>query len=1239
MLRTGLVLGTLLFATCSAAAAEEFKNQVVPGAELGEFRHGTYPSIGKRTHVGIDLVAPCGTPVYALSGGDVIDVIADPNDRDFNSLGYMVMLQQGKGVAPKPYATLYLHLQDPPELRIGDRVGQGGKVGKIGDTGFSLGCHLHFEARHFLTRFHPDWNNIYGDGDQRNTDAFRNDWADAEALLGASRAEVAEATSPVANCAADFVTIEPGSASCGFSLSESGHVTFDQSHEIELPKFGNRTVIPGRLIHFPSSPTGRYRVVRVCDKILDECWFQFAFDTQDRRAAWVEAGRYGPIDWINWTEDEKTAALLSSGEGVQVLHFLSTEDFTTQHIPEYGTHRFNAYIDHSSFSWTSNSAAQFMAAWCLPPRYCDGVELERDGKLAKLFISSTTANFITKDAAETNPPPVHFCDVRAADPHDPNRVTDPDTSLQKSYIIYRKLSEKACKEAVSRFPGVARFQYQYARALSEVKFHESKPIMRKAAARDYPPAHFWVGHHTFTKYNETGDKALALESMEHYRKSAELGYAPAFARLAGFYHWGVAGIPKDREKAIELYTKGAKKGDAPAMGELAFLYYGEESGKGDYQAAERWFKKLADGEFVSEYIVSSNQRYIQTGQNGLKNAQDMIQRLQVAEAKERADAEREAEKQIKTEQFGGNAQRCDELAAHPLDPNKVGAGVDGKRLNARQAIPVCQKAAQEHPEILRFQYQYARALQVASKWADAVRILQRLAERNYSAAHMDLGLLYLRETLRFEMSVPTSVVPLNPEKGVKHLTLAAGHNHVHAQANLGYLYEQGRHVSRDLKEAQKWYQRAADGGYSWAKDALRRVTAEFKKQEAQARVAANQQVQKNQTQSAEQQTQPLRTSTVTDLNNQRDAILSSPSGRWVEDRDTGCKLFTVADKTTSFIKWDGECPNGFVNGDGHLEWFDRRGWKSWDTIVKKEQGISATDGVLVANIDLSKVILKYQQPCGAFDGSNKYIYLYIDNNLRFSDKTVVYYLSNAAFDIAAKTCDDFLRKRIGVSVAILHKKYLNWEKGFQSIYYVKDKGASVGYHVDKNGKRTTNHYVNYFDSILKKQLSEENRVIADQRQAEIKKKKEVELAKKQVEDEEWQEKCPGKWNNFHWFQVDDTSVENAEFILSRNVFCQSRDRIKFLSFRKINAQKAELFGVPIYRLFYSAELKFPELVYWRRPGRSFLALKEKPSYAHLEPSLGTVEAGTVFTISGEMHFEKMEKGWKGHLGAYNFKQQ
>jgi murein DD-endopeptidase MepM/ murein hydrolase activator NlpD len=154
---------------------------VVPGGRLGEYRHGTYPSRGKRTHVGVDIVAPCGTPVRAVEEGRILDRIRSRSDPDFSSLGYMVIVEHPASVTGRVFYSLYLHLQSPP--KAGERVARGEELGRVGATGRATGCHLHLEVRYFRDRVSPRWKHIYGPGDQRESPHFRDNWEDPVAFI------------------------------------------------------------------------------------------------------------------------------------------------------------------------------------------------------------------------------------------------------------------------------------------------------------------------------------------------------------------------------------------------------------------------------------------------------------------------------------------------------------------------------------------------------------------------------------------------------------------------------------------------------------------------------------------------------------------------------------------------------------------------------------------------------------------------------------------------------------------------------------------------------------------------------------------------------------------------------------------------------------------------------------------------------------------------------------------------
>jgi len=87
-------------------------------------------------HLGIDIAAAEGTPVYAADSGTVI--YAGWNDTGY---GYMVMIDHNNG-----YSTLYGHFS-AVSVTCGSNVFQGTPIGLAGSTGRSTGSHVHFEVR------------------------------------------------------------------------------------------------------------------------------------------------------------------------------------------------------------------------------------------------------------------------------------------------------------------------------------------------------------------------------------------------------------------------------------------------------------------------------------------------------------------------------------------------------------------------------------------------------------------------------------------------------------------------------------------------------------------------------------------------------------------------------------------------------------------------------------------------------------------------------------------------------------------------------------------------------------------------------------------------------------------------------------------------------------------------------------------------------------------------------------
>lgn len=90
----------------------------------------------KRPHLGVDLAAPRGTPIYASHDGLVIYV-----GRQFKGYGRMIMIEGKNG-----WASLYAHLTKS-RVKEGQEIRQGDLIGDMGRTGRATGVHLHFEIR------------------------------------------------------------------------------------------------------------------------------------------------------------------------------------------------------------------------------------------------------------------------------------------------------------------------------------------------------------------------------------------------------------------------------------------------------------------------------------------------------------------------------------------------------------------------------------------------------------------------------------------------------------------------------------------------------------------------------------------------------------------------------------------------------------------------------------------------------------------------------------------------------------------------------------------------------------------------------------------------------------------------------------------------------------------------------------------------------------------------------------
>lgn len=116
------------------------------------FGQRKHPTLDKKLfHYGLDYRAPIGTNVIAPADG-VIEYAGYNN----GGFGNLIIVSHGYG-----FKTYYAHLSKM-DVKIGDFVIKGHKIGETGNTGRSSGPHLHYEIHYLGKRLNPknfaSWN-------------------------------------------------------------------------------------------------------------------------------------------------------------------------------------------------------------------------------------------------------------------------------------------------------------------------------------------------------------------------------------------------------------------------------------------------------------------------------------------------------------------------------------------------------------------------------------------------------------------------------------------------------------------------------------------------------------------------------------------------------------------------------------------------------------------------------------------------------------------------------------------------------------------------------------------------------------------------------------------------------------------------------------------------------------------------------------------------------------------------
>jgi murein DD-endopeptidase MepM/ murein hydrolase activator NlpD len=133
-----------------------------------------------RAHRGVDYAAPIGTPVRSVGDG-VVEFAGVQS-----GYGKVIEIRH-----TQERSTLYAHLSRI-DVRPGQRIEQGSKIGEVGNTGMSTGPHLHFEFR--VAGVHQDPLQIARQADTASLDAAARTQFSTLATAMKLKLELAQAT-------------------------------------------------------------------------------------------------------------------------------------------------------------------------------------------------------------------------------------------------------------------------------------------------------------------------------------------------------------------------------------------------------------------------------------------------------------------------------------------------------------------------------------------------------------------------------------------------------------------------------------------------------------------------------------------------------------------------------------------------------------------------------------------------------------------------------------------------------------------------------------------------------------------------------------------------------------------------------------------------------------------------------------------------------------------------------------
>ncbi|MBR5129697.1 MAG: sel1 repeat family protein [Alphaproteobacteria bacterium] len=164
----------------------------------------------------------------------------------------------------------------------------------------------------------------------------------------------------------------------------------------------------------------------------------------------------------------------------------------------------------------------------------------------------------------------------------------------------------------------------------------------------------------------------------------------------------------------------------------------------------------------------------------------------------------------------------------------------GTAKNTKRAINYLNMAAAQDSDMAQAMlgYLYSEGIGVKKNKKKSVELYEKAAQKGNSDALLNLGVMYytgdnmpkdVNKALEYLTKVPTMDKPIaarylaeiylnepsvqDPQKSFNYYTIAARADDINSFHNLGYMYQNGIYVSKNISEAIKFYTYAAAKGY------------------------------------------------------------------------------------------------------------------------------------------------------------------------------------------------------------------------------------------------------------------------------------------------------------------------------------------------------------------------------------------------------------------------------------------